>query len=81
MYNIPYLNEILIINQYNLKEFSMNLTQSNTFSNKFSLQNFSEMLVYIGIALLAISDSGIQLLILIEIGPGSRSLRLIAMWL
>lgn len=33
------------------------------------------------IALLAISDSGIQLLILMEIGPGSRTLRLIAMWL
>lgn len=59
----------------------MNLTQSNTFSNKFSLQKFTELLVYIGIALLAISDSGIQLLILIEIGPGSRCLRLAAMWL
>lgn len=30
---------------------------------------------------MAISDSGIQLLILIEIGPGSRTLRLIALWL
>lgn len=54
--------------------------------NKFSINHdfikkFSALLVYIGIALLAISDSGIQLLILHVIGPGSRTLRLIAMWL
>ena len=48
---------------------------------KISLKEFSNFLVYFGIALLAISDSGIQLLILMEIGPGSRTLRLIAMWL
>ena len=47
----------------------------------FSIKKFSIILVYIAIALLAISDSGIQLLILMEIGPGSRTLRLIAMWL
>ena len=49
--------------------------------NSHSLKNLSVILVYIAIALLAISDSGIQLLILMEIGPGSRTLRLIAMWL
>lgn len=49
--------------------------------NKDSLKNFSALLVYIGFALLAISDSGIQLLILHVIGPGSRTLRLAAMWL
>ena len=49
--------------------------------NHQSLKRFSALLVYIGIALLAISDSGIQLLILHVIGPGSRTLRLIAMWL
>ena len=38
-------------------------------------------LFYAAIALLAISDSGIQLLILTTIGPGSRTLRLAAMWL
>ena len=54
----------------------------NCFSKKnISLVNISAILFYIAIALLAISDSGIQLLILIEIGPGSRTLRLIAMWL
>lgn len=57
------------------------LMKSNAFFNKFSIAKLTELLVYIGIALLAISDSGIQLLILIEIGPGSRTLRLIAMWL
>lgn len=46
-----------------------------------SIKNISLVLFYIAIALLAISDSGIQLLILMEIGPGSRTLRLIAMWL
>ena len=51
------------------------------FSDKKLLKNISLILVYIAAALLAISDSGIQLLILIEIGPGSRTLRLIAMWL
>ena len=48
---------------------------------KISLKELSNFLVYLGIALLANSDSGIQLLILMEIGPGSRTLRLIAMWL
>lgn len=48
---------------------------------KISIKNLSQFLVYLGIALLAISDSGIQLLILMEIGPGSRTLRLAAMWL
>ena len=48
---------------------------------KISLKEFSLFLLYLGIALLAISDSGIQLLILMEIGPGSRILRLTAMWL
>ena len=38
-------------------------------------------LFYAAIAFLAISDSGIQLLILTTIGPGSRTLRLAAMWL
>ena len=50
-------------------------------TSKLSLKEISTLLVYIAVALLAISDSGIQLLILIEIGPGSRTLRLIAMWL
>lgn len=50
-------------------------------TNKLSLKEISALLVYIAISLLAISDTGIQLLILIEIGPGSRTLRLIAMWL
>lgn len=54
--------------------------------NKFCIngeqfKKLSALLVYIGIALLAMSDSGIQLLILFTIGPGSRTLRLIAMWL
>ena len=54
----------------------------NHFSiNNESFKKISAFLVYIGIALLAISDSGIQLLILHVIGPGSRTLRLIAMWL
>lgn len=46
---------------------------------KIDLKTFSCMLVYIAAALLAISDSGIQLLILHMIGPYSRSLRLTAM--
>lgn len=46
-----------------------------------NFKNLSLLFAYIAIALLAISDSGIQLLILMEIGPGSRTLRLIAMWL
>lgn len=50
-------------------------------AKNLSLNKISVTLVYIAIALLAISDSGIQLLILVEIGPGSRTLRLIAMWL
>lgn len=49
--------------------------------NYESFKKFRTLLVYVGIALLAISDSGIQLLILHVIGPGSRTLRLIAMWL
>lgn len=49
--------------------------------NNESFKKISAFLVYIGIALLAISDSGIQLLILHVVGPGSRTLRLIAMWL
>ena len=48
---------------------------------KFSLKQFSILLVYLGISLIAISDSGIQLLILMTIGPGSRTIRLIGMWL
>lgn len=43
------------------------------------IKKISLFLFYIAIALLAISDSGIQLLILTTIGPGSRCLRLIAM--
>lgn len=54
----------------------------NHFSLNKQLSNiFPVILVYIAVSLLAISDSGIQLLILVEIGPGSRTLRLIAMWL
>lgn len=54
----------------------------NLFSiNSETIKKLSALLVYLGIALLAISDSGIQLLILFVIGPGSRTLRLIAMWL
>ena len=59
----------------------------NTLSIKYSilkkvtLKELSLFLVYVGMALLAISDSGIQLLILMEIGPGSRTMRLMAMWL
>ena len=49
--------------------------------NYESFKKFHNLLVYVGIALLAISDSGIQLLILHVIGPGSRTLRLIAIWL
>ena len=54
--------------------------------SKFSInydlfKKYRALLVYMGIALLAISDSGIQLLILHVIGPGSRTLRLAAMWL
>lgn len=45
------------------------------------IKKISLYFFYIAIALLAISDSGIQLLILTTIGPGSRCLRLIAMWL
>lgn len=47
----------------------------------FSFKKIANLLVYVGISLLAISDSGIQLLILHVIGPGSRTLRLISMWL
>ena len=60
----------------------MNTFNTNKIAIKnISLRQFSMLLFYLGISLLAISDSGIQLLILIEIGPGSRTLRLIAMWL
>lgn len=45
------------------------------------IKKISLCLFYTAIALLAISDSGIQLLILTTIGPGSRALRLTAMWL
>lgn len=55
---------------------------TNTISNyKFSLKSLSLFFFYFALALLSLSDSGIQLLILVEIGPGSRTLRLIAMWL
>lgn len=47
--------------------------------NRYSLEEISAFLFYMAIVLLAISDTGIQLLILIEIGPGSRTLRLTAM--
>lgn len=47
----------------------------------FNINKFAVCLLYIAVALLAISDSGVQLLILNVIGPGSRTLRLIAMWL
>lgn len=47
--------------------------------NKYSLKEISSFLFYMAITLLAISDTGIQLLILVEIGPGSRTLRLTAM--
>lgn len=49
--------------------------------NHWNITQISAVLFYIAIALLAVSDSGIQLLILNVIGPGSRTLRLIAMWL
>lgn len=48
---------------------------------KVSLKQLSLFLVYLGVSLIAISDSGIQLLILMTIGPGSRTIRLIGMWL
>lgn len=48
---------------------------------KFSLKQLSIFLVYLGVSLIAISDSGIQLLILMTIGPGSRTIRLFGMWL
>lgn len=51
------------------------------YNNKIDSSQLSAFLVYLGIALLAISDSGLQLLILHVIGPGSRTLRLAAMWL
>ena len=51
------------------------------FSDKNLIKRISLIFLYIAAALLAISDTGIQLLILVEIGPGSRTLRLIAMWL
>ena len=50
-------------------------------TRNFSFNNFVRCLFYIGIALIAISDSGIQLLILMTIGPGSRTIRLIGLWL
>ena len=48
---------------------------------KFSLKQLSIFLVFLGVSLIANSDSGIQLLILMTIGPGSRTIRLIGMWL
>ena len=57
------------------------LSIKNPFFNQKTLKNFTNFLIYLGIALLAISDSGLQLLILMEIGPGSRTIRLAAMWL
>ena len=48
---------------------------------KHNIIKYSEYLVYIAIVLLAVSDSGIQLLILHTIGSHSRTLRLIAMCL
>ena len=57
----------------------------NTLSIKYSilkkvtLKELSLFLVYVGMALLAISDSGIQLLILMEIGPGTRTALAISM--
>lgn len=47
----------------------------------FDLQKTADFFLYLAIALLAISDSGVQLLILNALGSGSRTLRLIAMWL
>ena len=55
------------------------MLSSNKFS--YSLQQISNLLLYLGLSLLTISDSGIQLLILTTIGPNSRILRLIALWL
>ena len=55
--------------------------KKETFNQKFSLTDTALFLFYLAISLLAISDSGVQLLILVEIGPGSRTLRLIALWL
>lgn len=51
--------------------------------NNFSIdiKKISLYFFYVAMALLAFSDSGIQLLILTTIGPGSRIFRLIAMWL
>ena len=57
------------------------ISVNNSFLKKIPLKEFSLFLLYLGVALLAISDSGIQLLILMEIGPGSRIVRLTAMWL
>ena len=48
---------------------------------KYSLTKCSAILVYIAIVLLALSDTGFQLLILTNIGPYSRSLRLTALTL
>lgn len=50
-------------------------------TRNFSFNNFVRCLFYLGISLIAISDSGIQLLILMTIGPGSRTVRLIGLWL
>lgn len=57
------------------------MTDFLSFTDKHQLKKYSGILFYMAIALLAISDSGIQLLILMEIGPHSRILRLTAMWL
>lgn len=50
-------------------------------TKNYDIKKLSELFFYIAIALLAISDSGIQLFILHVIGPGSRTLRLISLWL
>lgn len=55
----------------------MNFSSLNNYSHK----KFACLLAYLGIFLLALSDSGMQLFILFVIGPGSRTLRLIAIWL
>ena len=50
-------------------------------TRNLSFNNVVRYLFYLGIALIAISDSGIQLLILMTIGPGSRTIRLMGLWL
>ena len=52
-----------------------------TFFKKYSLTQISAFLVYFAVGLLAVSDTGFQLLILTTIGPFSRSFRLTALTL